>query len=118
MDDPGVQAWHVPVQEKFCHPPCKLLDATCPLQIPARVPHNSQSAQESGEDALAFLEVCPSLPDVVLLDVTLPGMSGFKVGGAICCSWVEDSTLPGEQRHGGKGGGLGCRRSQRWGFNM
>eukprot|EP00983_Pelagomonas_calceolata_P125171 1161187-Pelagomonas_calceolata.AAC.13 len=33
----------------------------------------------SGEAALEFIEKAPSLPDMVLLDVTLPGMSGFEV---------------------------------------
>ena len=38
--------------------------------------------QESGEEALEFLEAAQVLPDVVLLDVTLPGLGGFEVRGA------------------------------------
>lgn len=37
--------------------------------------------QESGEAALEFITDSPALPDIVLLDVTLPGMSGFEVRG-------------------------------------
>ena len=33
-----------------------------------------------GEEALSFLEKEEDLPDIILLDVMMPGMSGYQVG--------------------------------------
>lgn len=37
----------------------------------------------SGAEALAFLQTAQYLPDVILLDVNMPGMNGFEVLGAL-----------------------------------
>ncbi len=37
--------------------------------------------QATGEEALSFIDQAPALPDLVLLDVTLPGISGFEASG-------------------------------------
>ena len=37
-----------------------------------------------GEEALEWLAESATLPDVILLDIMMPGMDGFQVGG-----WVD-----------------------------
>ena len=32
-----------------------------------------------GDEALEYLETAPLLPDIILLDVMMPAMSGFEV---------------------------------------
>ena len=41
----------------------------------------------SGDEALALLAVAPRLPDAILLDLAMPGMSGEKVLGEIISRW-------------------------------
>ncbi|ACO48212.1 response regulator [Deinococcus deserti] len=38
---------------------------------------------QSGEEALNFLHSTPTLPDVILLDINMPGMSGFQLLGLL-----------------------------------
>ena len=34
-----------------------------------------------GKEALKYLEDCLTLPDLILLDIIMPGMDGYQVGG-------------------------------------
>ncbi|KAF5833621.1 hypothetical protein DUNSADRAFT_10000 [Dunaliella salina] len=49
----------------------------------------------SGEAALEFIDKAPWLPDMVLLDVTLPGMSGFELkrGVTLIAQFHENVTI-------------------------
>ena len=42
-------------------------------------PHTEVSAAEDGEAALAALRQAEALPDLILLDINMPGLSGFDV---------------------------------------
>ena len=50
-----------------------------------------------GLEALEVLKDEGQLPDVILLDVMMPGMSGYEV--PLKCGWVDTAHTEGYQSH-------------------
>jgi two-component system chemotaxis response regulator CheY len=58
-------------------------------QILQKAGHTVAGTAQNGEAALAYLEGCSTLPDVITLDITMPGMDGIDVLRRIRKSWPE-----------------------------
>lgn len=71
----------------FCVPP--VLSYCCTVRI---VPQITQAMD--GQEALKLLAEEEMLPDVILLDVMMPGMSGYEVRCAVLCCIVICQGVP------------------------